>query len=114
MADLATQTLAVTTGNPPTFAAAAAGGDKVVPGDNRVFIVKNGGGSSINVTIATPGNLPTGDAKPDKVYAVGAGAERWIPLGGAAGVEFRDPADSNKAAVTYSGVTTVTVAVVAV
>lgn len=54
-----------------------------------------------------PGNLATGDAYPDKVYTVPAGAERWIPLLR----EYADPTD-RKAHLTWSATTSITRAVV--
>lgn len=87
-------------GTPPTYGAAAAG-DTVKVGD--VLVVKNGSASSINVTFATPGALATGDDYPDKVYAVAAGAERWIPVLPA----YADPTD-RLAHITWSATATVT------
>lgn len=107
MALIPTQLLDVATGAAPAFAAAAAG-DTAECDPANVLIVKNGSAGSINVTVATPGNLPTGDAYPDKVYAVAAGAERWIPLVDA----FRDPAQNGQAVISYSATASVTRAVV--
>lgn len=107
MALIPTQVLDVSTGTAPTFAAAAAGDTAEVDPANTL-IVKNGSGGSINVTLVTPGNLGTGDAYPDKVYAVAAAGERWIPLIDA----FRDPAQNGQAGITYSATTSVTRAVV--
>lgn len=87
-------------GTPPTYGAAESG-DTVKPGD--VLVVKNGSGASITATFATPGSLPTGDDYPDKVYAVVAGAERWIPILPA----YADPTD-RLAHVTWSATTSVT------
>lgn len=95
-------TVPVLTGTAPTFAAPVASDTAPV---GTVLIVKNGSASSINVTLATPGTLATGDDYPDKVYAVAAGAERWIPVLGL----YRDPV-TNLAAVTFSAVTSVTAA----
>ncbi|MEV5138427.1 hypothetical protein AB0K71_05715 [Streptomyces syringium] len=85
---------------------AAGGGDKVKPDGDNVFIeVTNGGGSSINVTVAS---YPTvrGQAVADRVIAVAASATKKIPI-------YADlntnPADG-LASIAYSGVTTVTVA----
>lgn len=90
----------------PTFTAAAGGGDTTSGGAGRFLVVKNGGGSSINVTLAIPGNDDFGNARPDLVVAVANATERYIPLNRA---EFGDPI-----AITYSGVTSVTVAVIQV
>lgn len=74
---ISAQRVPVLAGTPPTFTTPLAS-DTVTLGST--LIVKNGSGSSINVTFTTPGTLPTGDAYPDKVYAVPAGADRWIPV----------------------------------
>lgn len=99
----ASQSVPVLAGTPPTFAVPSAS-DTVEVG--TCLIVKNGSAGSINVTMVTPGTLPTGDAYPDKVYAVGAGAERWIPVlpdyqaaGGLATVNFSATAGVSAAAV---------------
>lgn len=107
MALIPTQVLSVASGAAPTFAAAAAG-DTAECDPAATLIVKNGGGAGITVTVATPGNLPTGDAIPDKAYTVAAGAEAWIPLIEA----FRDPAANGQAAISYSSTTSVTRAVI--
>lgn len=107
MALIPTQVLDVATGAAPAFAAAAAGDTAEVDPTNTL-IVKNGSGASVTVTIATPGNLITGDAYPDKAYAVAAGAERWIPLASV----FADPAINGQAGVSYSATPSVTRAVV--
>lgn len=91
----------------PTYTAASAGGDTVDPGRRAFLVVKNGDAASHTVTLATPGNLPTGDAYPDKTYTVPAGTELWIPLLDA----YADPADG-LAYITYDGVTSVTVAAI--
>ena len=71
-----------------------------------ILVVKNGSASSINVTCVTPDLLPTGDAYPDKVYAVAAGAERWIPVLS----DYRQA--SGLANITFSATTSVTVAAI--
>lgn len=94
-------------GGAPNYAAAAAA-DTAAVGPGLVLIVKNASGSSVTVTIATPGNLPTGDAYPDKTYTVAATTgEQWIPLL----TDYRDPADTY-AHISYSATTSVTRAVV--
>ena len=106
MAALATQVITVA-GLTPTFVAAAAGGDTAPVGDREFLVVQNGSGAPVTVTLATPGNLATGDAYPDKAYSVAAGAETWIPLPAV----YRDPTDG-RAHITYSAAASVTVAVV--
>jgi len=98
------------TGAPPTPGAAAAG-DTARCDDHCFLLVRNTSASSVNVTVVTPATLPTGDAYPDKVVAVGAGTgagnvvptEVWIPL-------IRDYADptTGQAAVNYSATTGIT------
>lgn len=108
---------ALTTQTPPypsgvvTYQAANAGGDTYKAADNVHLIVRNGGGSSINVTINRyPATDAEGVAETPLVVAVANGTERWIgPLPGS---RFTNPANGN-IEVAYSGVTTVTVAVVA-
>lgn len=107
MALIPTQVLDVSTGTAPTFAAAAAG-DTAEAGPTDFLVVKNGSGASINVTIVTPGTLPSGDAYPDKVYAVAAAGERWIPLIS----DFKDSSIGGQATVNYSATASVTRAAV--
>lgn len=86
-------------------AAASAGGDKCPPLDRSWIEVTNGGGSSITVTIPSYAAV-RGQAAADRTVTIAAGATKKIPL-------YSDlntnPADG-LAAITYSGVTTVTVA----
>jgi hypothetical protein len=94
-------------GTNPAFAAAAGGGDKVPPNDRGYLHVKNGSGGSITVTVVVPGNGKYGQANPDVAVAVPAAAERLIgPL----------PADlagtDGLVDITYSGVTSLTVAAI--
>ncbi|MGL5709969.1 MAG: hypothetical protein ACRCW9_03895 [Cetobacterium sp.] len=79
--------------------------------DGHTYLqVTNGGGSSINVTIASPVNCSQGSTHPI-VVAVGAGVTKYI--GGFDKTRFNDPV-TGRVNVTYSAVTTVTVAVVSV
>ncbi|HSV91722.1 MAG TPA: hypothetical protein VLH81_01550 [Desulfobacterales bacterium] len=91
-------------GTAVTYGAAAAGGDSF-PNDGRTIVhVKNGGGSSINVTIARSRTCDMGQTH-NVVVAVPNGDERII-----------GPFDRNdfgpSVALAYSGVTSVTVAAV--
>lgn len=106
MALLATQNI-VTTGLAASYAAASGGGDTAVPSSTAFLHVKNGGGSSINVTIATPATVDGDLTVQDRVVAVPNGADRFIALPDAI---FRDPT-TGLASISYSGVTSVTVAV---
>lgn len=94
------------TGTPPTYGAAAAA-DTANVGAGLWLIVKNGDVASKTATITTPATLATGDAYPDKVYTISAGAEAWIPLLS----DYRDPV-TGTAAITWSATTSVTRAVV--
>lgn len=108
MAVLPTQAVS-RTGLGPTYSAAAGGGDKLTPGDHVCLHVKNGGGSSITVTLVTPGTVE-GLAVADVAVVVPNAGERMIgPLPASL---FR--ASDGYADVTYSGVTSVTVAVLSV
>lgn len=91
----------------PTFTAAAVGGDTMPAGDHNHLRVKNGSGSSINVTIAGNVTCSQGFAHP-VVVPVAAGADETIgPLPAA---RFGD--STGTVNITYSAVTTVTVAAV--
>ena len=101
MAALPLQVL-VPGGSASTLTAAAGGGDTCPAGDGVFLEVLNGSGATITVTLATPGTVE-GLAIADRPVPVPAG-ERWkIPVG-------RIYADANgQCAITYSGVTTLTV-----
>lgn len=102
MATLAVQRVTAS-GLTPTFAAASSGGDNAPVASGRVLLVKNGSGSSINVTMTTPGNVE-GVAVADPVLAVAAGAVGAIPMSSI----YRGT--DGTAAIAYSSATTVTVA----
>jgi hypothetical protein len=93
------------TGTTIPLGAASAGGDTVKPGDRRIVLVRNGGGSPINVTIVVPGNDKYGNARPDIVRAVAAGA---VEAFGPFPADLADSVDG-LIDITYSGVTSVTV-----
>ncbi|MFR9796633.1 hypothetical protein ACL02U_12115 [Streptomyces sp. MS06] len=106
MATLSIQAI-VADGLDPTYAAASAGGDKVKPGKTTFVHVINGGGASITVTLPTPGNYYGSVANPDLTVTVGASGEQMIPV---PPTPFADASDSGLASITYSDVTSVTVA----
>lgn len=108
MALLTTQPVTVA-GLTPALVAAAVGGDTAKPGPNTFLVVKNTDATSKTVTLATPGNLATGDAYPEKAYTVVNGTEKWVPLLPL----YRDKTDG-LAHITYSNITGVTVAVVSI
>jgi len=97
-------------GTPITLTAAAAGGDTfALPHGACALRVKNGGGAGITVSVAFPGNTPYGVANPPRVTAtIAAAADVLI---GPIPLTAVDPV-TGYVSVTYSGVTTVTVAVV--
>jgi hypothetical protein len=102
MALIATQVIGVA-GTAPTFAAAAAG-DTAEVGPGHFLVAKNTDAASRTLTIATPGNLVTGDAFPDKQYTLaGTNGEVWVPLLDV----YRDPT-TGQAALTWSATAGVT------
>lgn len=72
MANLSAQTTAVVGTTLTSVTPTAGTGDTVPVGSHA--IIRNGSGASINVTIETPGNDTYGQARPDIVTAVAAGA----------------------------------------
>jgi hypothetical protein len=107
MATLTKQTI-VRTGITPTFVAAAGAGDAVLPSQDTYIEVKNAGGSPITVTIATPGSAAPDLAIADVSVSVGATTGDKI-IGPLPADLFADPT-TGLAVITYSGVTSVTVA----
>lgn len=107
MAALTTQTPLIA-GQSISYVAAGAGGDTISPSDGKTFLhVKNGGGSSITVTITAHGMCNQGFTH-NAIVTVAAAADEAIgPFdtqrfsNGTGGID-----------VTYSGVTTVTVAAI--
>jgi hypothetical protein len=115
MAALATQKPSAA-GVALSYAAATGGGDTFVNTGREFVHVKNASGGSINVTftagVANANKCSFGVADPahQLVVAVGAGLDKLI--GPFDRDRFNDPATGN-IAITYSGVTSLTVAVVA-
>lgn len=109
MATLTYQTASIA-GAAYATVAAAAGGDKVAPNDRGAVLVTNGSGSPITVTVAVPGNTKYGQAAPDVPVTVPASGSRLI---GPFPSDLADPTDG-LVAITYSAVTTVTVAAIQV
>lgn len=103
MATLAVQQVPVG-GMSPSYADATSGGDKAPTGRGRYLEVVNGSGSSINVTMTTPGTAH-GVAIADPVLAVADGATGVIPLDSV----YRG--SDGLASIAYSSATSVTVAV---
>lgn len=102
-------TLSVTTLSPsgtadPAPVAAAVGGDQFTNNGKTLFKVVNGGGSAITVTIVAQRACDQGTLH-DITNSVGAGATEWM---GPFSERYVD--SSGFTQVTYSGVTSVTVA----
>lgn len=108
MATIAAQK-AVIAGTTITYVAAAGGGDSIAPDETGVFHVRNGGGSPITVTVVDPRVTDLNQANPDLAITVAAGAEKAI---GPFSTVLGDTATDSLVDITYSGVTTVTVAYV--
>lgn len=107
MAALTVQNVA-RTGLAPSYASAAGGGDTIANDGAVLLHVKNGGGSSINVTITSTAPAGVGLAQANVVVAVPNAGERMIgpfPPG-----SFNDA--NGLTAVGYSAVTSVTVAAI--
>lgn len=83
--------------------AASASGDSVPVGPNRFLYINNASAGVLTVTVATPGTVD-GLAIADAALAVPAGKHALLPLASV----YRGA--DGRAAITYSGVTTLTVA----
>ena len=106
MAVLAVKSI-TTAGVAGTYGAASAGGDTVDASSGRVFLhVKNGGASSITVTITTQANTYKGLTVPDRTVTVAASADKMIgPIDPALHADI-----NQQASIGYSAATSVTVA----
>lgn len=109
MATLATQQVTLT-GLNVTMSSAAGGGDKLRPHPNAFLIVRNAGAGSINVTVDRVRLSNTGEDD-NLVVAVGVNETKHI---GPLPAEWFAAASDGLVAVTYSGVSSVTVASVIV
>lgn len=108
MAVLAVQSI-TRAGVGATYAAAAGGGDQFLPDADTFLHVKNASGAPITVTIVTQTNDALGNAIADNTVSVPATTgDRMI--GPFPAQTYADPADG-LADITYSGVTSLTVAV---
>jgi hypothetical protein len=108
MSELTVQKV-VLAGLEPSYGAAAAGGDEFVNSGRSFIHVKNGGGSSIDVTVDSQTPCSQGYDH-NAVVAVPAAGERMI--GPFPKDRFNDA--NGKAQITYSGVTSVTIAAIEV
>lgn len=105
MAILATQTVALG-GLAPTYAAAAAGGDKCEVGDRNFIHVKNGAGAPVTVTLTSTATV-RGQAAANVTVSVPASGERMI---GPLQPDLLQNSTDGLCAIGYSSATTVTVA----
>lgn len=113
MATLSVQTLTVA-GLAPTYASASGGGDKVRPGDHTFIHVKNDGGASVTVTIDDPNSVePTAATawNPDAAIVIAPATSKFI--GPLVETRFRNSSDS-LVHISYSGVSSVTIAAIRV
>jgi hypothetical protein len=106
MALLSLQTITAA-GITPTYGAATSGGDKVALAAGNVFLhVKNGGGSTVTVTITTQSSTYKGLTVPDRTVTVAASGEKMVGP-----IDASLHADINQqASIGYSAVTSVTIA----
>jgi hypothetical protein len=95
-----------------TFEPANVLGNSFAAARGRALHVKNGSGSSINVTLPTPA-VADGDLSIDsRIVAVAAGAHTVIGLGASSSAGIYAQPVTGVVHVDYSAVTTVTVAVI--
>lgn len=94
-----------------TPVAAAGGGDAMACGQGMMLEVVNGGGSPITVTLAIPAGASgfPNTAYTSTAVVVTNGTTKWI--GPVSAQQYQDPT-TGLCTITYSGVTTVTVAAV--
>jgi len=108
MATLTVQPVALG-GAAVTTAAASGGGDEFPNNGKTLYRVTNGGGSPITVTFTATGVLPSGAAIASvSAVSVAAGATKYF---GPFPEQFFNNSNG-RVAVTYSGVTSVTVAAI--
>lgn len=105
MADINVQSIGIT-GLTPVYTAAAAAGDALQLGDGFFVHYKNGSAAAITVTLITPGTV-SGLAVADRALTVPAGGDLMVKLDRR---QYEDPV-TGRAMATYSGVTTLSVAV---
>lgn len=109
MALLAHQQIAAT-GTAVSLVAAAGGGDTVNPDDRMFLWVKNGSGAPITVTVVVPGTFYAQNLADIAVSVPATTGERLI---GPLDRKLADPS-TGVVNITYSGVTSLTVAAVKV
>jgi len=107
MAALSTQTVN-RTGITLSFSSCAGGGDTFTPGPQTMLYVKNGGGTAQTVTVAANSSVYNDIALPNLAVSVSGSSEKTFgpfPPAVYAG-------SSGTAAITYSGVSSLTIAVI--
>lgn len=95
------------TGSTLPYVAASAGGDSVVVGSNVYIFVRNTSGATVTVTLVTPGNEFNNQPIPDTAVTVPAATDVVIPI------ENQYKNGIGNCAITYSAVTSVSVAALA-
>lgn len=102
----------LSTGLAPVYSAANVDGHSIANSGKEILVVKNGGGTSINVTVQTAA-LVSGLAVADQVVSVPAGGERMIGrLSTSAFNRAASDTDPNTVYVDFSAITSVTVALI--
>lgn len=87
--------------------AASGGGDQVVASSRGAVLISNGSVAPITVTVVVPGDTEYGQAEPDFTVSVPAGGARLV------GPFPDDLADEEGlVSLTYSGVTSLTIAAI--
>lgn len=115
MAALSTQKPSAA-GVPVTYAAAASGGDSFQNNGREMVHIKNGGGAPITVTFtaglsnANQCSFGVSGVSHARVVTIGAASDELV--GPFSRDQFNDQADNLTCRMTYSAVTTVTVAVI--
>jgi hypothetical protein len=109
MATLASQNVRAATGRTVTYSPASAGGDRAPVGSNVLLAVRNASAGTVTVTLDATGTVFNGAGVPDTAVSVPAASDVIVPLS----EEYRSVSDG-LAAISYSAVASVTVAVLAV
>lgn len=107
MATLTVQDASALLGGQITPVSAAGGGDAMAGAQGRMLYVNNGGGSPITVTLVTPETVEGALAVADRAITVTNGTWKLIPV-----MSRYNDSGTGLASITYSGVTTVTVAAI--
>lgn len=83
--------------------------EQISPTEDLILHVKNGSGSSINVTITDPGTTASGTAATNPVIAVANGAEKMIYLN-----QYLTNPSTGTIQVAFSATTSITAALIRV